>query len=124
MKRGQADAQMERLKMPNQPKATCYFQKYMTWIEYNCIHPKRKKDNVVCDKDTVCSHREPRRVCEIAKTYHIHNLKYIENNGRIKHCSQLEDCKRKEKGEYPECSEDGIRKWAEFYKKEFIMEGE
>ncbi len=107
-----------------QPKATCLFQKYITWTEYNCQHPKRGDLKILCDEDTNCSHRELRRVCELAKTYHIHNLKYIEDNSRIKHCGQFESCKRKQKGEYPECSEGCLRKWAEFYKKEFIIRGE
>jgi hypothetical protein len=105
--------------MPNQPKASCYFQKYITWLEYNCEHPKRDGAKIMCDETTDCSHREPRRTCEIAKTYHIHNLKYIEVNGRIKHCSQFVDCKRKQKGKYAECKEESLREWAEFYKKNF-----
>ena len=59
-----------------------------------------------------------RRKCEIAKTYHGFNIERLES-GRLQHCGQIEDCKRKDKNKCPECTENGVRKWAKMYKKEF-----
>ena len=101
-------------------KMTCEFQKYQTWGSHHCSHSKRDKDYFICDGLVLdCSHREMmRNGCDIARVYFKLNVKSIHLN-TVKACGYIDGCKRKCKGDFLECTEKGVREWAERYKKEF-----
>lgn len=101
------------------PRLTCIFQTIINWHEYHCIHPKKNKYKIICDHTTVCSHREPIRHCEIAKTLLYLNVDSLERK-KIKYCKWGHMCNRDKIN--PECSEENLREWVKKYKKDFKVE--